>query len=118
MTSRSMGSESSSPRPPSTGIALVFHVGRSVLGRPNQGFANHPMQVGETVVYVGRLRSTGFIILLLVLLGRRALYREREIMRDLRHPAEQSFRNMHYVDVALTLVDRGELGIANPTMGV
>jgi hypothetical protein len=53
MTSRSMGSDDSSPKSPSTGIASILQFGRSIFGRPNQSFAKPAKQVGDALANVG-----------------------------------------------------------------
>ncbi len=53
MTSRSMGSDGSSPKSPSTGIVLILQFGPPILGRPNQRLSDQPKQVGDALANVG-----------------------------------------------------------------
>src|ERR1700722_19466093 len=114
MTSRSTGSDGSSPKSPSTGIVLILQFGPPIFGRPNQRFAPAAKQVGDALANVAQLQASRVIILLLVPFGCRAFGGKRETLRDSRDPAKQSFWDLHRIEVIAPRVDGSQHVFANP----
>src|ERR1700722_9953726 len=113
MTSRSMGSDGSSPKSPSTGIVSILQFGPPSLAA-RISVSAPAKQVGDALANIAQLQVSGVIVILLVSFGRRPFRGERETLRDSRDPAEQSFRDMHRIEASVPRVDGSQHVFADP----